>query len=39
MVTGQPTTGKIRKRIGCTCEPYHRPISSAQYCQCECHDQ
>lgn len=38
MPTGKMTTGIRRPRTGCSCESYHRPISSAQFCKCECHD-
>jgi len=37
MPTGKPTLGHRRPRTDCNCNEYHRPRSSAQFCQCDCH--
>ena len=37
MPTGKPTLGYRLKNNGCSCYPYHRPLTSAQHCECECH--
>ena len=37
MPTGQPTLGYKLKRTDCGCNEYHRPLTSAQFCECECH--
>jgi len=37
MPTGNPRLGHRRPRIDCDCNEYHRPRSSAQFCECECH--
>ena len=39
MPTGKPLLGHRRPRTDCNCNEYHRPRSSAQFCQCECHSE
>jgi len=38
MPTGTPSLGfQLRGRTDCLCYEWHRPRTSAQKCECECH--